>query len=84
MAEGDDDEGGLARHVWEQYTNSKTDLTKARERRENISNRSKPLSLLEMTSESTNTATAPKATEESKTADKKPQNASNNAQGKKT
>ena len=61
--EGDDDDGGLARHVWQQYTNSNTDLTKARERH------STPMSLLEMTSEANNIATA---TEESKTADKKP------------
>ena len=36
MEEGEDNDG-LVRHVWDQYTNSKTDLTKARDRLENIS-----------------------------------------------
>ena len=65
--EGDEDDG-LARHVWDQYTNSRTDLTKARER---LNTR---VSLLEMTSAPDNLAPAPKleVTEESKTADKKP------------
>ena len=67
--EAEDD--GLARHVWDKYTNSKTDLTKTRERRENISALRKPVSLLEMTSEVNNIATAPKVTEDSKPADKK-------------
>ena len=67
--EAEDD--GLARHVWDKYTNSKTDLTKTRERRENISALRKPVSLLEMTSEVNNLATAPKVTEEYKPGDKK-------------
>ena len=70
--EVDDEDDGLARHVWDKYTNSKTDLTKARERLENISALRKPVSLLEMTSETNNIATAPKVTEESKPADKTP------------
>ena len=63
-----DDEDGLARHVWDQYTNSRTDLTKAREK---LNTR---VSLLEMTSAPDNLATAPKVevTGESKAADKKP------------
>ena len=67
MEEGDD-EDGLARHVWDQYTNSRTDLTKAREK---LNTR---VSLLEMTSAPDNLATAPKVevTGESKAADKKP------------
>ena len=67
----DDEDDGLARHVWDKYTNSKTDLTKTRERRENISALRKPVSLLEMTSEVNNLATAPKVTEEYKPGDKK-------------
>ena len=65
--EGDDDDG-LARHVWQQYTNSKTDLTKGKAR-ERLST---PVSLLEMASEGNNIALAPKVTEESKTAAAKP------------
>ena len=63
-----DDEDGLARHVWDQYTNSRTDLTKAREK---LNTR---VSLLEMTSAPDNLATAPKVevTGESKISDKKP------------
>ena len=67
-----DEDDGLARHVWDKYTNSKTDLTKASERLENNSALRKPVTLLEMTSETNNLATAPKVTEESKPAVKKP------------
>ena len=66
--EVDDEDDGLARHVWDKYTNSKTDLTKARERLENISALRKSVSILE----TNNLTTAPQVTEESKPADKKP------------
>ena len=59
MEEGEDNDG-LVRHVWDQYTNSKTDLTKARDRLGNISALRTPVSLLEMTSGRDNIATDPK------------------------
>ena len=63
MEEGEDNDG-LVRHVWDQYTNSKTDLTKARDRLENISTLRTP----------DNIATAPnvEVTKHSKTSYKTP------------
>ena len=69
MQEADyiEDNDDLARHVWEQYTTSKTDLTKARERLDSISARCTPVSPVKVTSAA---ASKVETTQESKTTSK--------------